>query len=138
MLQKFAFLILLLSTFTSGLFAQSTGCLIGTNVFTNLNGYVNVTIVVSVSVRNFDNPSFSTLTNACPRAVNVTPVTGPLTLTACVANGNLLSIGSTVTYTRLDPPVQCDLDDLTLPFAAAAGTLGLFFIRRRKIIDRLY
>ncbi|NTD95636.1 hypothetical protein G6M26_22730 [Agrobacterium tumefaciens] len=133
MFQRLAFLILLLSILTSDLFAQSTGCLIGNNVFTNLNGYLTVNIVVSVSVRNFDNPSLSTLSNACPRATNVTPVTGPLTLTACVANGNVLNIGTTVTYTPLVPPVQCDLDDLTLPFAAVAGTLGLFVIRRRKI-----
>ncbi|GGE44277.1 hypothetical protein EV200_101254 [Pedobacter psychrotolerans] len=134
MFQRFAFLILLLSTLTFDLFAQSTGCLIGNNVFTNLNGYLTVTVVVSVSVRNFDNPSLSTLSNACPRAANVTPVTGPATVSVCVANGNLLPLGSTVTYTRLESPVQCDLDDLTLPFAAAAGTLGLFFIRRRKVI----
>lgn len=133
MFQKFVFLVLLLSAVTFDLFAQSTGCLIGSNVFTTPNGYLTVNIIVSVSVRNFDNPSLSTLTNACPRAVNVTLVSGPSNLSACVANGNALAIGNTVTYTRLDPPVQCDLDDLTLPFAAVAGTLGLFFIRRRKV-----
>jgi len=133
MLVRYTLFLLFLLFGTSQLHAQLLGCQIGNNVYTQLNGSLNVTIVLaSVNVRNFDNPSLSTLPNACPRATDVTPVSGPLALTVCVANGNLLPLGTTVTYTRLDPPVQCDLDDYTLPLTAAAATLGLIVIRRRK------
>lgn len=134
MLVRFTFFSLVLFFGTSQLYAQTLGCLIGDNVYTQLNGNLNVTIIVaSVNVRNFNNPSLSILSNACPRAVNITNVTaGGLAVTACVANNSLLPIGQTVNYTRLDPPVQCDLDDYTLPLAAAAGTLGLLVIRRRR------
>lgn len=133
MLVRSTLFLLFLFFGTSQLHAQLLGCEIGNNVYTQLNGNLNVTIIVTVNVRNFDNPSLSTLPNACPRATNVTPVSGPLTLTVCVANGNLLPLGTTVTYTRLDPPVQCDLDDYTFPLVAAAGTLGLIVIRRRRV-----
>ena len=113
--------------------AQSLGCLIGNSVYTQPNGTLNVTIVVTVNVRNFDNPSLSTFPNACPRATNVVPVTGALGITTCVANGNILPLGTTITYTRLDPPVQCNLDDYAFPLAAAAAALGLLTIRKRRI-----
>ena len=134
MLVRYTLLLLFLLFGTSQLHAQLLGCQIGNNVYTQLNGSLNVTIVlVSVNVRNFDNPSLSTLSNACPRAINVAPDTGTgLDVTTCATNGNILALGTTTTYTRLDPPVQCDLDDYTLPLTAAAATLGLIVIRRRK------
>ena len=113
--------------------AQSLGCLIGNSVYTHQNGSLNVSIIVTINVRNFDNPSLSTFPNACPRATNVVPVTGVLAITTCVANGNILPLGTTVNYTRLDPPIQCNLDDYAFPLAAAAGALGLLIIRKRRI-----
>jgi hypothetical protein len=119
--------------FTSFNVRAALGCEIGNSIYTTLNGNLTVTIIlVTVSVRNFDNPSLSTLPNACPRAVNIVPVNGGLGLTTCVANGNLLPLGTVVNYDRLDPPVQCDLDDYTWTFGAAAGLFGVFVIRRRN------
>ena len=118
-------------------FAQLIGCEIGSTIYTTLNGNldVGVTVVVpiTVSVRNYDNPALSTLPNACPRATNIIPLNGGLAVTLCVANGNLLPLGRTVTYTRLDPPVQCDLDDYSWALGASAAALGLIVIRKRKL-----
>jgi len=111
---------------------SSLGCQIGNSIFTTPNGSLNVVIIVTISVRNFDNPSLSTLPNACPRATNIVPVSGGLGLTTCVANGNLLPLGTVVNYDRLDPPVQCNLDDYTWALGAAAGFFGIFIIRKRN------
>ena len=127
-------IMIMMSSFAS--FAQLTGCEIGNTIYTSLNGNldVGVTVIVPivVSVRNYNNPQLSTLPNACPRATNINPVDGGLALTLCVANGNLLPLGRTVTYSRLDPPIQCNLDDYSWALGASAAALGIFVIRRMK------
>ncbi|MDY0907430.1 hypothetical protein [Pedobacter sp. CFBP9032] len=110
----------------------AVGCRIGNVVYTSQYQGANATVIITaITYGNFYNTTtLSTQAPACPRAGNVSPSTGLINL--CVLNGSLLSAGTLVNYDRLDPPVQCDLDDYTLPFAAAAGTLGLLVIRRRR------
>jgi len=128
------FLLVFLISFIFPLAVKAeVGCQIGNTIYTSLNGNIDVTILlVVVSVRNYNNPNLSTLPPACPRATNISPITGGLGVRTCVANGNILPLGNVVNYDRLDPPIQCPLDDYSLPFAAAAGALGLFYIRRTK------
>ncbi|WP_316794882.1 hypothetical protein [Pedobacter agri] len=133
---KLCICIFILFIVDAKLFAQLTGCEIGNNIYTSLNGNLDVGITVIVpiivSVRNYDNPALSTLSNACPRAINISPVSGGAALTLCVANGNLLPLGRTVTYNRLDPPLQCTLDDYSWALGASAAALGMFVIRKRN------
>ena len=111
----------------------AVGCRIGNVVYTSQYQGANATVIITaITYGNlYNTTTLSTQAPACPRAGNVSPAAGLINF--CVLNSSLANgAGTLVNYDRLDPPVQCDLDDYTLPLAAVAGTLGLLVIRRQR------
>lgn len=103
------------------------GCLINNNTLYTTPGLI-VNVILVGDVRAYSGPTVAISAPSCPRATNIKPITGGGLLKLCLVG---LAIGDIVTYDVLNPPIQCPLDDYSLPFAAAAGALGLFYIRRR-------
>jgi len=116
------------------------GCLVGTTVYPNFAGYNTVNLIpLSLGTKTFYLTSpLSTVSGTCPGWVNINSSgaaciygnatlginLGGFQLAVCVA----CPTGTLVDYTY----INCNIDDYTWTFGAAAGLFGVLVIRRRN------
>lgn len=116
------------------------GCMVGTTVYPNFAGYNTVSLIpLSLGTKSFYVTSpLSTVIGTCPGYVNINSSGG-----SCFYGNPTLGVnlggyqiavcvgcpsGTLVDYTY----VECNLDDHSWLFGAAAGLFGILIIRKRN------
>jgi hypothetical protein len=138
------FVIVLLFVCYSGISNAAVGCKVpgGNSIYTSYTTYLlgvkissGLTIGIGANIYEASNPLFTDV--SCSTSwVNSYTVIGsciyghptgiPIVLGVC---NDCLGDGELVNYTTT---LECNLDDYSLPLAAAASFLGIFVIRRRN------
>ncbi|WP_162799967.1 hypothetical protein [Pedobacter jeongneungensis] len=126
--------------FISKLSSADEGCLVGTTVYPNFAGYNSVNLIpLSLGTKSFYTTSpFSTTIGTCPGWVNInssggTCLYGNPTLGLNLGGFQIAVCAACPTGTLVDYTfINCNLDDYSWTFGAAAGLFGIFVIRRRN------
>ncbi|WP_124560879.1 hypothetical protein [Pedobacter sp. KBW01] len=132
-------IVVIISICTSRRVFAAEGCLVGSTVYPDFAGYNSVSLIpLALGTKTFYVTSpYSTIEQTCPGWVNINSsggtclygsptlglVLGGYQVTVCVA----CPTGTLVDYTY----INCNLDDHSWLFGAAAGLFGIFIIRKR-------
>lgn len=131
-MKRCLFVILLFSLNALNLFAQgsASGCLLPDNkVYTNYSSLAGLRLYSSSSSAVLSN-NYCSWTSASTAPCTVCFGTINAAGLLCTGTGAATVTGQEGIFTM----VQCDLDDYTWLFGAAASVFGIFMIRKRDIL----
>jgi hypothetical protein len=133
-------LVFIISIFLSRITFAAEGCLVGNTVYPNFAGYSSVNLIpLSLGTKIFYVTSpYSTIEQTCPGWANINGSAGSCiygnpTLGANLGGYQIAVCVSCPTGTLVDYTyINCDLDDHSWLFGAAAGLFGILIIRKRN------